>query len=129
MSFRPTLWEAASANALVHSAKPERRFIMPMQNRDANRWLLRAGEIDRRSLTPLLGAGAAFLMLAGKAQAQQVPIPTTAAQVPGPPTGTAMTAAYVQSAGRTAYLWGTASTARSAISRRWPMVTIWRTAS
>ena len=38
--------------------------------------------------------------------AQQVPIPTTAAQVPGPASGTAMTTAYVQSVGRMAYLWG-----------------------
>ena len=66
----------------------------------------RSGEIDRRSFIPLLGAGAAFAMLAGKAQAQQVPIPTTAAEVPGPPAGTTMTTAYVQSVGRAAYLWG-----------------------
>ena len=39
-------------------------------------------------------------------QAQQVPIPTTAAQVPGPASGTAMTKAYVQMVGRMAYLWG-----------------------
>ena len=58
---------------------------------------------DRRSL---LGAGAATLILAGKAWAQQVPIPTTAGQVPGPPSGTAMTTAYVQSVARIAYLWG-----------------------
>ena len=63
-------------------------------------------QIDRRSFMPLLGGGAAFLMVAGTAQAQQVPIPTTAAQVPGPPSGTAMTTAYVQSVGRAAYLWG-----------------------
>jgi hypothetical protein len=63
-------------------------------------------QINRRSFMPLLGGGAAFLMLAGTAQAQQVPIPTTAAQVPGPPSGTAMTTAYVQSVGRAAYLWG-----------------------
>jgi hypothetical protein len=79
---------------------------MPTQPRDASRWPHRVGEIDRRSLVPLLGAGAAFLMLTGKAEAQQVPIPTTAAQVPGPASGTAMTTAYVQSVGRTAYLWG-----------------------
>jgi hypothetical protein len=66
----------------------------------------RAGEIDRRSLMPLLGGSAAFLMLEGKAQAQQYPIPTTATEVPGPPTGTTMTKAYVQSVGRAAYLWG-----------------------
>jgi hypothetical protein len=64
------------------------------------------GQIDRRSLMPLLGGGAAFLMLAGKALAQQYPIPQTADQVPGPPPGTPMTKAYVQSAGRTAYIWG-----------------------
>ena len=63
-------------------------------------------QIDRRSFMPLLGGGAAFLMVAGTAQAQQVPIPTTAAQVPGPPSGTAMTTAYVQSVGRAAYVWG-----------------------
>src|SRR6266704_4575 len=66
----------------------------------------RSAEIDRRSFIPLLGGGAAFLMLAGRAQAQQVPIPTTAAEVPGPPTGTTMTTAYVQSVARIAYLWG-----------------------
>jgi len=79
---------------------------MSIEPRDANQCHYRVGEIDRRSLIPLLGGGAAFLMLAGKAQAQQVPIPTTAAQVPGPPGGTAMTTAYVQSVGRIAYLWG-----------------------
>jgi hypothetical protein len=50
--------------------------------------------------------GAALAMLVGSAQAQQVPIPTTAAEVPGPPPGTAMTSAYVQTVGRMAYLWG-----------------------
>ena len=63
-------------------------------------------QINRRSFMPMLGGGAAFLMLAGKALAQQYPIPQTADQVSGPPPGTAMTEAYVQSAGRTAYLWG-----------------------
>jgi hypothetical protein len=38
--------------------------------------------------------------------AQQVPIPTTAAEVPGPASGTAMTKAYVQTVGRMAYVWG-----------------------
>jgi hypothetical protein len=42
---------------------------------DTNRCHSRVGDIDRRSLIPLLGAGAAFLMLAGKALAQQVPNP------------------------------------------------------
>jgi hypothetical protein len=50
--------------------------------------------------------GVAIAMLAGTAQAQQFPIPTTSAEVPGPAPGTAMTKAYVQSVGRMAYLWG-----------------------
>ena len=39
-------------------------------------------------------------------EAQQVPIPQNASQVPGPLPGTAMTKAYVQTVGRMAYLWG-----------------------
>jgi hypothetical protein len=38
--------------------------------------------------------------------AQQIPLPTTATEVPGPASGTAMTKAYVQTVGRMAYLWG-----------------------
>jgi len=38
--------------------------------------------------------------------AQQIPIPTTAAQVPGPASGTVMSKDYVQMVGRMAYLWG-----------------------
>jgi len=45
-------------------------------------------------------------MLVGSAQAQQYLIPTTAAEVPGPAPGTAMTKAYVQLVGRMAYIWG-----------------------
>jgi hypothetical protein len=48
----------------------------------------------------------ALVMLAGSTQAQQVPFPQTAAEVPGPVPGTAMTKAYVQMVGRMAYLWG-----------------------
>ena len=58
---------------------------------------------DRRAL---LAAGAASLMLAGKAWAQQVPIPTTPAEVPGPVPGTGMTKDFVQTVGRAAYFWG-----------------------
>ena len=50
--------------------------------------------------------GLVLAMLAANIQAQQVPIPTTAAQVPGPAPGTAMSKTYVQSVGRIAYLWG-----------------------
>src|SRR5208282_3623309 len=48
----------------------------------------------------------ALTMLVGGALAQQFPIPQTAAEVPGPASGTAMTKGYVQSLGRMAYLWG-----------------------
>jgi len=45
-------------------------------------------------------------------QSLQIPIPQTAAEVPGPAPGTAMTKEYVQSVGRMAYLWG------------WPLVNV-----
>jgi hypothetical protein len=79
---------------------------MATPHRDAGENQDRLGEVDRRTLFPLVGAGAALMMLAGETRAQQVPIPTTAARVPGPPPGTAMNTAYVQSVGRIAYLWG-----------------------
>ena len=50
--------------------------------------------------------GIVLSMLAGNTQAQQFPIPTTAAEVPGPAAGNTMTKAYVQMVGRMAYLWG-----------------------
>ena len=53
-----------------------------------------------------------MLMLAGNAQAQQVPIPKTAAEVPGPTSGP-MTTASVQMLGRAAYVWG------------WPLVYVY----
>ena len=49
---------------------------------------------------------ATLAMIAGSTRAQQVPLPTTSAEVPGPAPGTAMTKAYVQSIARTAYVWG-----------------------
>ncbi|MGD0230936.1 MAG: DUF1254 domain-containing protein [Syntrophorhabdales bacterium] len=49
---------------------------------------------------------AVFALVVGPASAQQVPIPTTATEVPGPDSGTAMNKPYVQMVGRTAYLWG-----------------------
>ena len=54
----------------------------------------------------LIAAAIFSAMTMTMAQAQQVPIPKTAAEVPGPATGTAMTTAYVQTVGRMAYLWG-----------------------
>ena len=41
-----------------------------------------------------------------QAQASQVPLPKTAADVPGPASGNAMTKEYVQMVGRMAYVWG-----------------------
>jgi hypothetical protein len=61
-------------------------------------------ENSRHSLT--IRTIGALVMLAGSAQAQQVPISTTAAQVPGPAPGTAMTKEYVQMVARMAYIWG-----------------------
>jgi hypothetical protein len=92
---------------------------MPTQPRDVNRWPHQFGAIDRRALMPLLATGAAFLIQTRTALAQQFPIPTTAADVPGPPPGTAMTKDYVRSVGRTAYLWGGGrwSTWLTAVSR------------
>jgi hypothetical protein len=54
----------------------------------------------------LLAAALVGALAFTTAHAQQIPIPTTAAEVPGPPLGTAMTKAYVQTVGRMAYLWG-----------------------
>jgi hypothetical protein len=48
----------------------------------------------------------ALAVLVGNTRAQQVPLPKTAAEVPGPASGSAMTPAYVQTVGRMAYLWG-----------------------
>jgi hypothetical protein len=52
-------------------------------------------------------------MLVGSAHAQQIPVPQTAAQVPGPIPRTGMTKDYVQMVGRTAYFWGYALVATS----------------
>ena len=49
--------------------------------------------------------GTVLAMLVGNLQAQQVPIPQTAAEVPGPAPGP-MTKASVQMVGRMAYVWG-----------------------
>src|SRR5271157_413591 len=59
----------------------------------------------------LVGA-LALAMLAVSVQAQQVPIPQTAAEVSGPAPGP-MTKAYVQMVGRVAYFWG------------WPLVYVY----
>jgi len=59
------------------------------------------------SLGRHLAAAAIISALAfTSAQAQQVPLPKTAAEVPGPAAGTAMTKDYVQMVGRMAYIWG-----------------------
>jgi hypothetical protein len=79
---------------------------MSMELRGITRWPDRIGEINRRSLLPLLGAGAVSLMLARNALAQQIPFPLTSAEVPKPVPGTAMTTEFVQMVGRTSYFWG-----------------------
>ena len=68
---------------------------------------------DRRKTmktTTILAAALVCALAITSAQAQQVPLPKTAADVPGPASGTAMTKEYVQMVGRMAYVWG------------WPMV-------
>ena len=56
--------------------------------------------------------GTVLAMLVGDLQAQQVPIPQTAAEVPGPAPGP-MTKASLQMVGRMAYVWG------------WPLVYVY----
>ena len=53
----------------------------------------------------ILGASAVLTGLV-PTQAQQVPQPKSAADVPGTPPGTVMTKEYVEMVGRTAYVWG-----------------------
>ena len=54
----------------------------------------------------LIAAALGGVLAFTTAQAQQVPLPKTAVEVPGPASGTAMTKAYVQMVGRMAYVWG-----------------------
>ena len=54
----------------------------------------------------LIAVALTFALGFTSVQAQQVPLPKTAAEVPGPAAGTAMTKEYVQTVGRMAYLWG-----------------------
>ena len=60
----------------------------------------------------LIGTALVCALAFTTAQAQQVPIPATPAQVPGPASGP-MTQAYVQMVGRMAYVWG------------WPLVYVY----
>ena len=53
----------------------------------------------------IIAIAANFVLVPG-APAQQVPIPTTDAEVPGPAAGTAMTKPYVRTVGRMAYMQG-----------------------
>jgi hypothetical protein len=59
-----------------------------------------------RSKRNLVAAALACALAFTTAQAQQVPLPKTAADVPGPAAGTAMTKEYVQTIGKMAYVWG-----------------------
>ena len=54
----------------------------------------------------LLAAALVCALVFTTAQAQQVPLPITATEVPGPVAGTVMTKEYVQAIGRMAYVWG-----------------------
>jgi hypothetical protein len=58
-----------------------------------------------KKLKAMTAVVASLVVVTGVA-AQQVPIPKTAAEVPGPAAGTAMTRPYIQTVGRMAYVWG-----------------------
>jgi len=60
----------------------------------------------KQTLQTLTFAAALCAVTTTAVHAQQIRIPTTAAQVPGPAPGTAMTKPYVQTVGRIAYVWG-----------------------
>ena len=60
----------------------------------------------KQTLRTLTFAAAFGAVTMTAVHAQQIPIPTTAAQVPGPAPGTAMTKPYVQMVARMAYFWG-----------------------
>jgi hypothetical protein len=54
----------------------------------------------------LLAAALAGALACTTARAQQVPLPTSAAEVPGPASGNVMTEAYVRAVGQMAFIWG-----------------------
>jgi hypothetical protein len=62
--------------------------------------------LGSRFLVMGLAFASSFLTPPELVQAQQVPIPQTASQVPGPAPGTPMTKAYEQTVGRMTYVWG-----------------------
>jgi hypothetical protein len=57
-------------------------------------------------LRTLTVAGVFCVVMTTVVHTQQVPLPTTAAEVSGPAPGTAMTKPYVQAVARMAYIWG-----------------------
>ena len=69
---------------------------------------MKGNDMKRRTnhIESLACAIVALATLVVSVQAQQFPIPTTVAQVPGPATGNTMTKEYVQMVGRMAYFWG-----------------------
>src|SRR5215471_7297680 len=60
----------------------------------------------KKLLQTLSFAGVICAVTVPLIHAQQIQLPTTAAQVPGPAPGTAMTKPYVQMVTRMAYFWG-----------------------
>ena len=75
------------------------------------RGVTKSSSVYQRFRTVIDGTVTGFV-LAACVQAQGVPIPKTAAEVPGPAPGTAMTTPYVQAIGQMAYMWA------------WPLVNV-----
>jgi hypothetical protein len=59
-----------------------------------------------KTLLRTLSVAGVFCAVTPLVYAQQVPLPTTAAQVPGSASGTVMTKPYVQMVARMTYFWG-----------------------
>src|SRR4026209_1781561 len=62
--------------------------------------------MKQAALRALIVAATLFAVTTTVTDAQQGPLPTTAAEVPVPASGTTMTKAYVQTVARMAYVWG-----------------------
>jgi hypothetical protein len=104
----------AFAVVRVRLAKKNRSWFPPCEPQNVRSMLQRTVRFKARRYTSMKTIQRQIVVVAAlvgalalmSVQAQQVPIPQTAAEVPGPPPGTTMTKEYVQMVGRMAYVWG-----------------------